>query len=117
LPENPRAVLEDWCGADHVIVLNCDRDEQILSSSGRLAVIEVESATDLLGLHTQAVLGRLVEGHGAMTVSPGPSGFIADSLVSFSHEDSSQSLQLRVIVERFDEAVVVYIGSQEFGPS
>jgi len=117
LPENPRAVLEDWCGADQVIVLNCDRDEQILSSSGRLAVIEVESATDLIGLNTQAVLSRLVKGHGAMTVSPGPSGFIADSLVSFTHEDSSQSLQLRVIVERLDEAVLVYIGSQELGQS
>jgi MoaA/NifB/PqqE/SkfB family radical SAM enzyme len=117
LPENPRTVLEDWCGADHVIVLNCDRDERILSSSGRLAVIEVESATDLIGLNTQAVLSRLVNGHGAMTVSPGPSGFVADSLVSFSQEDSAQSLQLRVIVERFDEAVVVYIGTQELGPS
>ena len=117
LPENPRAVLEDWCGADHVILLNCDRDEQILSSSGRLEVIEVESEASLLGLNTQAVLSRLVNGHGAMTVSPGPSGFIADSLVSFSGEGSSQSLQLRVIVERLDEAVVVYIGSQELGPS
>ncbi len=117
MPENPRAVLEDWCGADHVILLNCDRDEQILSSSGRLEVIEVESEASLLGLNTQAVLSRLVNGHGAMTVSPGPSGFIADSLVSFSGEGSSQSLQLRVIVERLDEAVVVYIGSQELGPS
>ncbi len=117
LPENPKAVLEDWCGADQVIVLNCDRDEQILSSSGRLAVIEVERATDLIGLNTQEVLSRLVKGHGAMTVSPGPSGFIADSLVSFTQEDSSQSLQLRVIVERLDEAVLVYIGSQEMGQS
>ena len=112
LPENPQAVLNDWCGADSVILLECDSEEQILSTRGNLEVIEISSETEIQGLNTEAVLGQLVNRHGNMTVSAGPSGFIADSMVSFSHMESEEGLQLRVIVERLEDSVVVYIGRQ-----
>jgi hypothetical protein len=117
LPEDPQGVLNEWCGQQSVVLLRCDLGEQILSTHGNLEVIEIGSERDVQGLNTAAVLGRLVKQHGNMTVSAGPSGFIADSMVSFSHTESEEGLQLRVIVERLEDAVVVYIGRQGSGQS
>lgn len=117
LPKDPQGVLNEWCGQQSVVLLRCDLGEQILSTHGNLEVIEISSERDVQGLNTAAVLGRLVKQHGNMTVSAGPSGFIADSMVSFSHTESEEGLQLRVIVERLEDAVVVYIGRQGSGQS
>ncbi|MCX6525949.1 MAG: radical SAM protein [Actinobacteria bacterium] len=117
LPENPRAVLTEWCGADSVVLLRCDKDEVILSTEGSLYVIGAESESELRGFTTDFVLGKLVARYGEMQISPGPSGSSTDSMVAFADGAAGVILQLRVVVERLEDAVVFYIGSQDLGTS
>ncbi|KLR62231.1 radical SAM superfamily enzyme [Actinobacteria bacterium IMCC26207] len=117
LPENPRAVLTEWCGADSVVLLRCDKEEVILSTEGSLKVIGADSELELRGLATDFVLGQLVARYGEMQITPGPSGSSTDSMVAFADGAAGVVLQLRVVVERLEDAVVFYIGSQDLGSS
>lgn|GEM_PF-1006139 len=112
-PEDPYQVLSEWCGEHNVVVLHCDVHEQIISYSGGLAAVGIESGFELTGLNTETALGQLVKQYGNMEFSPGPSGYIADSMVVFSHQESAESFQLRVIVERNEESILVFLGRQE----
>ena len=112
LPENPRAVLNEWCGADSVILLRCDQDEVIVSTEGSLQMIGADSESELRGLTTDSVLGQLMARFGEMEITPGPSGSSTDSMVAFRGGAAREGLQLRVVVERLEDSVVVYIGRQ-----
>ncbi len=117
LPENPRSALNEWCGADSVVLLRCDEDEVILSTEGSLKVIGADSESELRGLTTDFVLGQFVARYGEMQITPGPSGFSTDSMISFAGGTAGANLQLRVVVERLEDSVVFYIGIQELGQS
>ncbi|MEX0767467.1 MAG: radical SAM protein [Microthrixaceae bacterium] len=114
LPSHPQAVLNAWCGEDNVVVLHCDLNEQIISLTGRAQLVGVKDISDIEGLTTESLLAQLVNLYGSMEISEGPSGFVADSIVSFSTEESGVGLQLRVIVEELEESIQIFIGQQEF---
>jgi len=80
-------------------------------------VIGAESESELRGLTTDFVLGKLVARYGEMQITAGPSGSSTDSMVAFADGAAGVVLQLRVVVERLEDAVVFYIGSQDLGSS
>ncbi|MEI7886382.1 MAG: radical SAM protein [Actinomycetes bacterium] len=110
-PENPAQVLAQWCGADRIITLSCDEAERINDASGALHTIGFDSPEQLIGRTTADVVAAWQQEFGSFQQSAGPSGFIADTLVSFSNDSVGSSLNLRVIVERHATAVLVFIGT------
>jgi MoaA/NifB/PqqE/SkfB family radical SAM enzyme len=110
LPADPLAVLTAWCGADNVIVLTCDADEVITGTDGDLGLLLPGDDHDPVGSTTTGLIGRLESELGAFELAPGPSGFVADSLVTFVGPTDRPALRLRVMVERRSDDVTMMIG-------
>lgn len=112
LPDDPDAVMAQWCGEDRMVVLRCDPEERIVAADG--AVDEVLGVdVPVVGRSTASLFTELTERHGAPTITAGPSALAADTCAEFG--DGAAALSLRVMVERDDAGSRVILGRRTPG--
>ena len=110
LPDDPLGALTGWCGQDQILVLTSDADDRVVQVAGEPAVLGFDHGDTILGMTSDELVGSLSERFGAPNLGPGPSGRIADSVVTFGDDPSTESPTLRVMVDRSEHAAVVFIG-------
>ena len=113
LPADPLAALTSWCDPDQILVLTCDADDRVVEVDGEPHVLGLDHAQAILGMTNNELVGSLSERFGPPTLRPGPSGLVADSVVTFGDEPSTAGTILRVMVDRSDRAAVVLIGRRD----
>jgi MoaA/NifB/PqqE/SkfB family radical SAM enzyme len=100
LPDDPLGVMTRWSGSRPITVVHCGEDERVRSVSGDAGLLGLESEHDLLGRSVDDLFELLVDRLGSAEISPGPSGFPADSMVTVGGAEGGRTTRLRVMVDR-----------------
>jgi MoaA/NifB/PqqE/SkfB family radical SAM enzyme len=109
MPLDPISLLSETCSSDSIAVLTCDGAGRVIGVEGTNDAIEGRSES-WLGFTLEEALVDLVASWGEPQLTAGPSGFVADSCISFVDDGGTTRLALRSLVDRGDDQTVIYLG-------